>query len=314
VLAEGMSNTGSVFVNGKPFKKGSKSILKSGDEITVTGTKSYTYVFQSTRSEGTSMTSSSLSSYSSTRSGLESPSGSVISCTFLFGQSNIVVLSKQRNRKKSASLTEPVSSVETEMSSESADTENNNSTTKEKEALDTLKKQLKQDFAKQIINSKDIDITFENFPYYLNETTKQQLLSSAFVYLVKPEYAKYLTDLPITRRVLLSGPTGTDIYQEKLGKALAHYFKANLLILDPSAFEADKPSPNDDDFPDDMDFELGDYPRTHSTKHKSSRSNCHGSVCRVLRPGLTSGTSKPASIQLYEFSCDNYYRSFGSFR
>lgn len=44
---------------------------------------------------------------------------------------------------------------------------------------------------------------------------------------------KYTTDLPsVSRRILLEGPTGTDLYQEALVRALAKQFNAHLLIID----------------------------------------------------------------------------------
>jgi hypothetical protein len=82
------------------------------------------------------------------------------------------------------------------------------------------------------------------------------LISAAFLFLSRPEYllifaspsplplfisfiiliyVKYTSDLPsVSRRILLEGPTGTDLYQETLVKALAKQFNAQLLMLDQS--------------------------------------------------------------------------------
>ncbi|AQK48456.1 AAA-type ATPase family protein, partial [Zea mays] len=84
-----------------------------------------------------------------------------------------------------------------------------------------------------IINPSDIDVTFENFPYYLSENTKNVLLSSAFIHLKKKEFIKQFVEISsINQRILLSGPAGSEIYQETLVKALAKHFSARLLVVD----------------------------------------------------------------------------------
>ncbi|XP_064934705.1 uncharacterized protein LOC135587347 isoform X1 [Musa acuminata AAA Group] len=84
-----------------------------------------------------------------------------------------------------------------------------------------------------IIDAGDIEVSFENFSYYLSENTKQPLLSCAFVHLKCKELLKYTTEISsLSQRVLLSGPPGSEIYQETLVKALAKEFGARLLIVD----------------------------------------------------------------------------------
>ncbi|CAD6252768.1 unnamed protein product [Miscanthus lutarioriparius] len=84
-----------------------------------------------------------------------------------------------------------------------------------------------------IINPSDIDVTFENFPYYLSENTKNVLLSCAFIHLEKKEFIKQFAEISsINQRILLSGPAGSEIYQETLVKALAKHFGARLLVVD----------------------------------------------------------------------------------
>ncbi|RLN01131.1 uncharacterized protein C2845_PM06G30630 [Panicum miliaceum] len=83
-----------------------------------------------------------------------------------------------------------------------------------------------------ILNPKDIDVTLDHFPYYLSDSTKEILLSSAFPHLEK-KFGKSLPKIrSLNQRILLSGPSGSEIYQEKLIKALAKHFDARLLILD----------------------------------------------------------------------------------
>ncbi|KAG8090294.1 hypothetical protein GUJ93_ZPchr0011g28252 [Zizania palustris] len=84
-----------------------------------------------------------------------------------------------------------------------------------------------------IITPNDIDVTFENFPYYLSDNTKNVLLSCAFVHLEKKEFIKQFSEISsINQRILLSGPAGSEIYQETLIKALAKHFGARLLVVD----------------------------------------------------------------------------------
>nr|DAD33315.1 TPA_asm: hypothetical protein HUJ06_012166 [Nelumbo nucifera] len=100
--------------------------------------------------------------------------------------------------------------------------------------LPSSKKQAFKDGLQQrILSSNDIDVSFDNFPYYLSETTKNVLISSTYIHLKCKEYSKYIKDLSsVSPRILLSGPAGSEIYQETLIKALAKHFEARLLIID----------------------------------------------------------------------------------
>ncbi|KAG4186963.1 hypothetical protein ERO13_A08G101080v2 [Gossypium hirsutum] len=85
----------------------------------------------------------------------------------------------------------------------------------------------------RILNPDNIDLSFENFPYYLSDTTKNVLIASTYVHLKCSKFAKYASDLPtMSPRILLSGPAGSEIYQETLVKALAKHFGAGLLVVD----------------------------------------------------------------------------------
>ncbi|KAK4441764.1 ATPase family AAA domain-containing protein 1 [Sesamum alatum] len=84
-----------------------------------------------------------------------------------------------------------------------------------------------------LIDCKNIDVSFENFPYYLSETTKNVLIASTYIHLKCNKFVKFTSDLPtVCPRILLSGLAGSEIYQETLTKALAKYFGARLLIVD----------------------------------------------------------------------------------
>ncbi|XP_029126658.1 uncharacterized protein LOC109795955 isoform X3 [Cajanus cajan] len=91
----------------------------------------------------------------------------------------------------------------------------------------------KEDVHAAILDGKEIEVSFDNFPYYLSENTKNVLIAACFIHLRHKECAKYTTDLTtINPRILLSGPAGSEIYQEMLAKALAKHFGAKLLIFD----------------------------------------------------------------------------------
>ncbi|TVU47078.1 hypothetical protein EJB05_06658, partial [Eragrostis curvula] len=92
-----------------------------------------------------------------------------------------------------------------------------------------------EDLKNATVDPSDISESFDSCPYYLSEHTKCDLLSSAYVHLQCKDYIKFTKDISsLSQQVLLSGPTGTEIYQEYLVKALAKYFGARLLIIDSS--------------------------------------------------------------------------------
>lgn len=88
-----------------------------------------------------------------------------------------------------------------------------------------------------ILDGRDIKVSFDDFPYYLSENTKNVLIAASYIHLKHREQVKYTSDLPtVNPRILLSGPAGSEIYQEMLAKALASYYGAKLLIFDSHYF------------------------------------------------------------------------------
>ncbi|KAI5063446.1 hypothetical protein GOP47_0022306 [Adiantum capillus-veneris] len=82
-------------------------------------------------------------------------------------------------------------------------------------------------------------VTFDRFPYFLNEETKVLLTNAAYVHLKQTQLGKFTRKLsPASRAVLLSGPARTEQYHKLLVSALAHFFQAKLLILDISDFSS----------------------------------------------------------------------------
>ncbi|KAL6996983.1 hypothetical protein U1Q18_007108, partial [Sarracenia purpurea var. burkii] len=95
----------------------------------------------------------------------------------------------------------------------------------------------KEDILAEIFDGKEVKVSFDNFPYYLSENTKNVLIAASYIHLKHREQIKYTSELPtVNPRILLSGPAGSEIYQEMLAKALARYFGAKLLIFDSHSF------------------------------------------------------------------------------
>lgn len=95
--------------------------------------------------------------------------------------------------------------------------------------------QIEQELRRLILDGKHTKITFEDFPYYLSERTRELLTSAAYVHLNHLDVSKYTRNLsPASRAILLSGPA--ELYQQTLAKALAHHFDAKLLLLDITDF------------------------------------------------------------------------------
>ncbi|PHU15993.1 hypothetical protein BC332_17198 [Capsicum chinense] len=71
----------------------------------------------------------------------------------------------------------------------------------------------------------------------IRENTKHALIATSYLHLKHNEQVKYINELPaVNPRIFLSGPAGSEIYQEILVKALAYFYGAKLLIFDSEAF------------------------------------------------------------------------------
>ncbi|KAL6518001.1 hypothetical protein OROMI_033702 [Orobanche minor] len=98
-------------------------------------------------------------------------------------------------------------------------------------------KAFREDILAAILDGRHLEVSFDNFPYYLSESTKNVLVAASYIQLKHKEQVKFTSELPtLNPRILLSGPAGSDIYQEMLVKAVAHYFGAKLLIFDSHSF------------------------------------------------------------------------------
>lgn len=113
--------------------------------------------------------------------------------------------------------------------------------------ISTRRQAFKDKLRQGVLNLADIEVSFESFPYYLSDATKNILIASTYIHLKCNKFTKYTSDLPsVIPRILLSGPAGSEIYQETLVKALAKYFDARLLIVE-SLLLPGGPTPKDSD-------------------------------------------------------------------
>eukprot|EP00249_Psilotum_nudum_P017328 c26263_g1_i1 orf=358-3672(-) len=114
--------------------------------------------------------------------------------------------------------------------------------------LQSLKLSFKRKLAKRVLSWRKIADSFDSFPYYISEDTKGILIDSAGARLAQPKYTKHGKALPSASHfILLRGPSGTEIYQEILIRALARHLKVSLLVLD-SDFLAAKEYRKDSQF------------------------------------------------------------------
>ncbi|XP_022736472.1 uncharacterized protein LOC111289584 isoform X2 [Durio zibethinus] len=94
---------------------------------------------------------------------------------------------------------------------------------------------IEQELMRQVVDGKLSEVTFDDFPYYLSERTRELLTSAAYVQLKHSDVSRHTRNLsPVSRAILLSGPA--ELYQQMLAKALAHYFESKLLLLDITDF------------------------------------------------------------------------------
>ncbi|XP_065861315.1 uncharacterized protein [Euphorbia lathyris] len=100
--------------------------------------------------------------------------------------------------------------------------------------MSTRRQAYKDSLQQGILDPENIEVSFDNFPYYLSDTTKKVLIGAVFIHLkCSKKFPKFPSDLPtVSPRIILTGPAGSEIYQETLVKALAKDVGARLLVID----------------------------------------------------------------------------------
>ncbi|XAR53219.1 Adenosinetriphosphatase [Bertholletia excelsa] len=116
------------------------------------------------------------------------------------------------------------------------------------------REKFKNEFLRRVVPWEKINVTWETFPYYIHEHTKKLLVECAASHLKNKKWTtKYGANLiSSSGRILLQSVPGTELYRERLVKALAHDLQVPLLVLDSSVlapydFGEDCPSESESD-------------------------------------------------------------------
>ncbi|XP_019413216.1 PREDICTED: uncharacterized protein LOC109325360 [Lupinus angustifolius] len=114
----------------------------------------------------------------------------------------------------------------------------------------TRKDKFKNEFLRRIVPWEKINISWDTFPYQINAYTKDLLVECAASHLRHNKFAlSFGTRLKSSSgRILLQSIPGTELYRERVVRALAQDLQVPLLVLDSSTIA-----------PYDMDDDLSDY-------------------------------------------------------
>nr|CAD1824083.1 unnamed protein product [Ananas comosus var. bracteatus] len=89
---------------------------------------------------------------------------------------------------------------------------------------------------KEIVDGKNAQATFDEFPRYLSAHTRTALKQFGYFHLYRPKWSKEVKNLvPRWHAMLLSGPS--ELYMQMLAKAFSSFFGAKLLMLDIANFK-----------------------------------------------------------------------------
>ncbi|XP_029123804.1 uncharacterized protein [Elaeis guineensis] len=101
----------------------------------------------------------------------------------------------------------------------------------------TKRERFKNEFLRRVIPWEKITVSWRTFPYYIHEHTKNLLVECVSSHLKHKSFASsYGARLTSsTGRILLQSVPGTELYRERLVRALAQELQVPLLVLDSSA-------------------------------------------------------------------------------
>nr|XP_017241979.1 PREDICTED: peroxisome biosynthesis protein PAS1-like [Daucus carota subsp. sativus] len=86
-----------------------------------------------------------------------------------------------------------------------------------------------------LVDGKESSVTFDDFTYYISERIRMLLMSAAYVHLNHSDVSKHTRNLSAASSAILLSSV-SELYHQMLAKALSHYFKAKLLLLDVTDF------------------------------------------------------------------------------
>ncbi|KAK8981719.1 hypothetical protein V6N11_028126 [Hibiscus sabdariffa] len=98
----------------------------------------------------------------------------------------------------------------------------------------TRREKFKNEFLRRVLPWEKIHVSWETFPYYIHESTKNILVECVASHLNHKELtASYGARLPSSSgRILLQSVPGTELYRERVVRALARELQVPLLVLD----------------------------------------------------------------------------------
>ncbi|GER33493.1 P-loop containing nucleoside triphosphatehydrolases superfamily protein [Striga asiatica] len=96
--------------------------------------------------------------------------------------------------------------------------------------------------ANTVMASLDVEPSFDNFPYYISKEVEYELVSSLFLHMKNKSQHSKAKRQRTDHKLLLSGPDGSDIYQETLVMALSLHSGAKLLVFDCQMNQRDLPA------------------------------------------------------------------------
>ncbi|XP_065868956.1 uncharacterized protein [Euphorbia lathyris] len=102
----------------------------------------------------------------------------------------------------------------------------------------TRRERFKNEFLRRVVPWDRIHVSWENFPYFVNEHTKSVLVECVSSHLKNKKcsvsYGARLSSS--SGRILLQSVPGTELYRERIVRALARDLQVPLLVLDGSVF------------------------------------------------------------------------------
>ncbi|KAJ0038151.1 hypothetical protein Pint_23181 [Pistacia integerrima] len=100
----------------------------------------------------------------------------------------------------------------------------------------TRRERFKTEFSRRVVPWEKINISWETFPYYIHEHTKNLLVECVASHLKHKKFAaSFGARLSSSSgRILLQSVPGTELYRERLVRALAQDLRVPLLVLDSS--------------------------------------------------------------------------------
>ncbi|XP_042478683.1 uncharacterized protein LOC122059726 isoform X2 [Macadamia integrifolia] len=149
---------------------------------------------------------------------------------------------------------------------------------KKKESPFTSRREkFRNEFLRRVVPWDKITVSWDTFPYYIHEHTKNLLVECAASHLKHKKFAaSYGSRLDSSSgRILLQSVPGTELYRERLVRALARDLQVPLLVLDSSVlapydFGEDCGSENESD---DDTAELGEDCSSESEEDEQDASN-----------------------------------------